>query len=106
MMEPVEIVDGIDRVEPALGVDAVRIRDEQDGIGARPELDPLMHGRQKSRSPARLAAVGIVLAREEDDERRQVAALAAEAWSVSRQRASMPASMSLPPAPPWWSQSV
>ena len=77
-MEPVEIVDGGDRAAPALGVDAVRVRDEQHRVGARSELHALVHGRQKPRSPAGLAAIGIVFAGDQHDERRQILTLAPE----------------------------
>ena len=59
-------------------VHAVGVRDEQDRVALRAELDALVDRRQKSAAPARLAAVGRVLAREQHDEAGQVAALAAE----------------------------
>ena len=77
-MQAIEIVDGGDRGVPALRLDAVRVRDEQDGVGSRSELHALMHGRQKARSPARLAAVGIVFSGDQHHERRQILTFAAE----------------------------
>ena len=76
-----------DRAAADVRVDAVGVRDEQHRLAARAELDALMHGRQKAAAPARLAAVGVVLAREQHDEARQVAVLAAEPVAEPRAQA-------------------
>src|SRR5262249_49142404 len=54
---------------------------------ARAEFDSLMGGRKESAAPARLSTVGVVLAREQDDERGKIAALAAQPVTEPRAEA-------------------
>ena len=61
-----------------VAVDPFRVGGEQDRLAARSEFHPLVSRRKESAAPARLAAVGVVLAREQDDEGGKVAVLAPE----------------------------
>src|SRR5439155_15149418 len=77
-VQPVQIGHEVDRFAPRLAPDTFRVRHEQYWIPFRSELDALIDCGQKSAAPARLAAVGCVLAREQDDEAGEIAAVAAE----------------------------
>ena len=74
----VQAPDGVERVSLQPAVHACRVRQVQDGIAAGSKLDPLIHRRQKSAAPVRVAAAGPLLPGTEDDEARQVPGLATE----------------------------
>jgi hypothetical protein len=75
---PVQAVHEIDRFTPRGGGNAFRVRYEQYRVALGSKLDALIYRWQKSAAPAGFAAVGRVLAREQDDEAGQIAAVAAQ----------------------------
>ena len=87
MLQRVQIVDRGDRSLTHGRIDAVRIGHEQHRLPGRSKLDALMAGRQKAASPARFAAIGLALARQQHHERRQVAVFAAEPVAEPRSQA-------------------
>jgi hypothetical protein len=77
--QAVEIVDGSIERRRTPRVDALGVRHEQAPARPAAELDALVRRRQEAAAPARLAAIGIVLAGEQHHEAGQIGVLAAEA---------------------------
>ena len=67
--------------------DALGVGEEQHRIALGAELDALVDGGQEAAAPARFAAVGLVLAREQHHEAGQVLVLAAQAVGEPRAHA-------------------
>ncbi len=87
LAQAVQILQGVERLPPQLRVHAVGVGDEQHGVGAAPELDALVDTREEARTPARLAAVGVVLAGNQHDERGEVLAVGSESVREPRPHA-------------------
>ncbi len=83
----VHLAEHVEGLAAVLGPHPGRVGQEQDGIALGPELHSLIDGGQESAPPARLAAVGSVLAREQHHETRQVLRLGSEAVGHPRPHA-------------------
>src|SRR3972149_6135636 len=78
-MPLVELAHEVERLSPSLRRDPIGIPEEQDGVALRAKLDSLVDGREESASPAGLASIGVVLARQQHHEPGEIARFASEA---------------------------
>src|SRR4029453_14219474 len=83
-LELIEVAHQIQRFAPRLRIHAVRVVREENRLSLRSELDALMDSGKESAAPAALAAVRVVLPRDQDDEGRQILVVAAQAVTEPR----------------------
>ena len=83
----IQIFQRIQRLAPLLGGNALGIGEVQHRVALRAEFNSLIDRGQKSASPARLAAVGLVFPGEQHHKSRQVGAFTAQSVSEPRTHA-------------------
>ena len=83
----IELTDGVERCATALCRDPVRILEVEHRRFLRAKLDALMHRGQKTAPPTGLPTVRIALARQQNDEAREIFVRASEAVGQPRSHA-------------------
>ena len=76
---PIQPGQRVQAVAAGGAIDARRVRQVEHRVALRAQLDALVGAGQKAAAPQRLAAVGLPLARQQHDERRQILVGAAQA---------------------------